>query len=138
MASDEADAASRGHARTAPDRPTLGQTLPKQRRIGRREGFDFSPGAAVYRNEWFTVRARSNGAGISRLGVAVSKKTAPRAVSRNLAKRLVRDVFRRTFPLHCGLNIIVQVRRQLDGNTAQAGAEALARLFQELQSKCEN
>ena len=35
---------------------------------------------------------------ISRLGVTVSKRVAPRAVSRNFAKRLVREGFRRAFP----------------------------------------
>jgi ribonuclease P protein component len=84
------------------------------------------------------VYARQNRAGISRLGVTVSKKVAPRAVSRNFAKRLVREGFRRAFPAACAVNVIVRVRRQLDRKTAKDGAEALARLLRGVQAKCGN
>ncbi len=111
------------------------QDLPRYRRIGRREKFDLSPGADVFSNNWFVVYARKNRFGVSRLGVTVAKRVAPRAVSRNLAKRLVRDGFRRFFPAGCGLNVIVRVRRQLDKKTAKDGASALARLLNEVQVK---
>ena len=118
--------------------PPARQTLPRFRRIGRGEGFDFSPGAGVSSNEWFVVYARQNRAGFARLGVTVSKRIAPRAVSRNFAKRLVREGFRRAFPKGCAVNIIVRVRKQLDRNTAKSGAEALARLLLGVQAKCGN
>jgi ribonuclease P protein component len=115
-----------------------GQTLPRFRRIGRREKFDFSPGADVVSNEWFVILSRKNRAGVSRLGVAVSKRIAPHATSRNLAKRLVREGFRRAFPSGIALNLIVRVRKQLDRETAKTGSEALARLFRGVQAKCGN
>ncbi len=121
--------------------------MPRYRRIGRREGFDLAPGArpggSVSSNEWFVVYVRKNRAGISRLGVTVSKRIAPRAVSRNFAKRLVREGFRRAFPANgvgksCAVNVIVRVRKQLDRNTAKDGSEALARLLRGVQAKCGN
>lgn len=112
------------------------QGLPRYRRIGRREGFDFSPGASVSSNEWFVVYARRNRLGVSRLGVTVPKRVAPRANARHFAKRLVREGFRRNFPAACAVNVIVRVRKQLDRNTAQQGAEALARLLHGVQEKC--
>jgi ribonuclease P protein component len=112
------------------------RTLPRYRRIGRREGFDLAPGPGVSSNEWFVVYARRNGLGVSRLGVAVAKRVAPRAHARNFAKRLVRDGFRRAFPAACSVNVVVRVRKQLDRNTAQQGAEALARLLRGVQEKC--
>ncbi len=118
------------------------QTLPRYRRIGRREGFDLSPGAGVSSNEWFVVYARPNRLGVTRLGVTVAKRVAPRATARNLAKRLVREGFRRAFPARgpkcstCGVNVIVRVRKPLDRNTAQQGAEALARLLRGVREKC--
>ncbi len=116
-------------------------SLPWYRRIGRREGFDLAPGPGVSSNEWFVVYARPNRLGVSRLGVTVSKRVARHATARNFAKRLVREGFRRTFPAHgpgngCAVNVIVRVRRQLDRNTAQQGAEALARLLRGVQEKC--
>jgi ribonuclease P protein component len=113
-----------------------GQTLPRYRRIGRREKFDLSPGANVFSNNWFVVYARKNKVGVSRLGVTVSKRVAPSSPSRNFAKRLVREGFRRTFPAGCSLNIIVRVRRQLDRKTANDGVLALFQLLRDVQAKC--
>ncbi len=89
-------------------------------------------------NEWFVVYARKNPAGVSRLGVTVPKRVAPRAVARNFAKRLVRNGFRRAFPAKCSLNVIVRVRRQLDRETTPAASEGLLRLLRGVQAKCGN
>jgi ribonuclease P protein component len=112
------------------------QTLPRYRRIGRREKFDLSPGANVSKNEWFIVYARKNRVGVSRLGIAVSKRIAPSAPSRNFAKRLVRENFRCSFPAGCTLNVIVRVRRQLNRKSANDGAVALRLLLREVQATC--
>lgn len=113
-----------------------GQAFPRYRRIGRREKFDLSPGASVLKNDWFIVYARKNKVGVSRLGVTVSKRVARGATSRNLAKRLVREGFRRTFPAGYALNVIVRVRRQLDRKTANDGAAALILLLRDVEAKC--
>ena len=66
----------------------------------------------------------------------VAAGAAPRADARNFAKRLVREGFRRSFPAACAVNVVVRVRKRLDRNTAQQGAEALARLLRGVQEKC--
>lgn len=45
-------------------------------------------------NKSFTVLARENNLGHSRLGLAISKKSAKRAVDRNRIKRIFRESFR--------------------------------------------
>ncbi len=77
------------------------------------------------------------------MGVTVSKKVAPRATSRNFAKRLVRESFRRAFPADgagksCAVNVIVRVRRQLDRDCSKAAGEGLLRLLRGVQAKCGN
>jgi ribonuclease P protein component len=42
----------------------------------------------------FTILARPNDTGAARLGLAISKKAAKRAVDRNRLKRLARETFR--------------------------------------------
>ncbi len=49
----------------------------------------------VHRSEHFVLYLRPNSIGQARLGVVVAKRLAPRAVTRNLIKRLAREVFRK-------------------------------------------
>jgi len=49
----------------------------------------------VHRTEHFVLYLRPNPIGQARLGVVVAKRLAPRAVTRNLIKRLAREVFRK-------------------------------------------
>jgi len=46
-------------------------------------------------DRYFTVLSRAGSRGASRLGLAVAKKAARRAVDRNRIKRLAREAFRR-------------------------------------------
>ena len=48
----------------------------------------------LHRTEHFVLYLRPNVIGHARLGVVVAKRLAPRAVTRNLIKRLAREVFR--------------------------------------------
>jgi ribonuclease P protein component len=50
----------------------------------------------VYRTENFVLYARPNSLGHARLGIVVAKRFAPRAVTRNLVKRLARELFRKS------------------------------------------
>jgi ribonuclease P protein component len=50
----------------------------------------------AFRTENFVLYARPNSLGHARLGVVIAKRFAPRAVTRNLAKRLSREIFRKT------------------------------------------
>ena len=49
----------------------------------------------VFRTAHFVLYARANTLGHARLGVVVAKRLAPRAVTRNMIKRLAREMFRK-------------------------------------------
>ncbi len=49
----------------------------------------------VFRTAHFVLYARANELGHARLGVVVAKRLAPRAVTRNMIKRLAREMFRK-------------------------------------------
>lgn len=112
------------------------QRLPKYRRIKSSEEFEVILKANRLRNNWFTVYAQKNEIGISRIGLVVSKKLLFSSVKRNFAKRVIREEYRRKFPVRCSLDIVVRLCRPLDHNTAREGQMALAQLLDEIQIKC--
>ena len=63
------------------------------------------------RDSRFTVLAIRNNAGQARLGLVVSKKSAPLAVDRNRVKRLIRESFRRRHRALAGLDIVVMAQK---------------------------
>ncbi len=62
------------------------------------------------RGALFQVYAKPNGSPGARLGVVMSKRVAQRAVVRNYAKRLVREVFRAEHDVLPGLDVVVRPR----------------------------
>ena len=84
-------------------------------------------------NKWFAIYAQKNEGGNARLGVIASKRIMPHAVSRNFAKRLIREVFRCSFSANRALDIVVRVRRQLNPETSKEGRLALTQLLQAVQ-----
>jgi ribonuclease P protein component len=60
---------------------------------------------------YFTVLARRNAGPQARLGLAIAKKCARRAVDRNRLKRLVRESFRTERQGLPGLDLVVMCRR---------------------------
>jgi ribonuclease P protein component len=57
--------------------------------------------------------------GISRLGVALTRRLVPSAVQRNLVKRLVRETFRKHAARSAGIDCVVTLRERFD--PARAG-----------------
>ncbi|ABI58223.1 ribonuclease P protein component [Alkalilimnicola ehrlichii MLHE-1] len=78
--------AARGHGPCA---------FPRRRRLTRPQDYRrvFS-GAQKAADRYFTVLARGNDQVGPRLGLAISRRVAPRAVDRNRLKRIAREVFR--------------------------------------------
>lgn len=80
----------------------------------------------------FLLYAKPNGLGHARIGIIAGKRVAPRAVDRNRAKRLIREVFRTVRGRLPGADIVVQLRRwEPRASAAQARTE-LVRLLEEL------
>jgi len=67
-------------------------------------------------DRYFTVLARPNELGHSRLGLAISRKAAKSAVARNRIKRIVRESFRHHQTGLDGLDVVVMGRPQMNGH----------------------
>ena len=81
------------------------------------------------------VYARPNGLSQARLGIIASKRVSPRAVDRNRAKRLVREMFRVMRQRLTGIDVVVQVRRWSPRGSVAAARADLARLLEELAAR---
>lgn len=73
-----------------------------------------------FRDSYFTVFARPNASLLARLGLAVSRKAAPRAVDRNRIRRHVRESFRHHQQDLAGIDLVVMA--QAEARRADAGA----------------
>lgn len=63
---------------------------------------------------------RPNGLGHARLGVVVAKKLAPRALTRNMVKRITRELFRQT-PLPA-VDCIVRLTKPINNRQQSASS----------------
>jgi ribonuclease P protein component len=93
----------------------VSQSFGKTRRLRCRTEFQrvFDSGRRAH-GRFMTVVAAPNQVGAARLGIVASKKLGD-AVHRNRAKRLIRDIFRRSSALSDGrgIDIVVIPRREL-------------------------
>ncbi|UDG82616.1 ribonuclease P protein component [Candidatus Vallotia cooleyia] len=68
---------------------------------------------------------------VARLGIVVSKKQAPRAVTRNLIKRLIREAFRVRRLELLGWDILIRLSGKIDrAQFTSARSTALIRMLQ--------
>ena len=90
------------------------ERFPSTRRLRRRREFQrVFDGARRAQGRFLTVLAASNTTGQARLGIVASRKLGD-AVRRNRAKRLIREIFRRSNrPGTGGVDIVVIPRREL-------------------------
>jgi ribonuclease P protein component len=77
----------------------------------------------VARTDHFVLYVRPNSLGHARLGIVVAKRFAPRAVTRNLVKRLARELFR-TSALGA-VDCIVRLSKPLVGRQQSASSPPL-------------
>lgn len=110
------------------------QTLSICRRIRQQVEFKQAFCAKRLTNKWFAVYVRKNESGFARLGIVASKKTMPKAISRNFAKRLIREMFRREFPIGSAVDIVVRARQKISPENSVEGRLALAQLLQTAQA----
>lgn len=70
----------------------------------------------VQKTEHFVLYVRPNGLGNARLGVVAAKRFAPRAATRNMIKRVTRELFRQSNLLHvdCIVRLSKPVNKKSD------------------------
>ena len=106
------------------------QKLPRKARLCGKAQFT---GAFTARRQgdFFVVSRRNNAPGAqSRLGIVVGRQVAPRAATRSMMKRIVREVFRRLRDQLGSVDIVVRVRpgpAPFDRSAARRELEKLLR-----------
>jgi ribonuclease P protein component len=81
----------------------------------------------------FTVYICPNSLGHPRLGIAISRKCAPRAVTRNHAKRIIREAFRLSKCRLGGVDIVFLGRQGLVGQSSEQLRAVISAQFAEIE-----
>ena len=82
-----------------------------------------------YSDKYWTILVKRNDTGLSRLGLAIAKKRAKRAVDRNRIKRVAREAFRHQRSSLSGLELVVMNRDAATGASAQELRLSIDRLL---------
>lgn len=88
-----------------------------------------------YANRHFTLLIRRRTTGPARLGLAISKKQAKRAVDRNRLKRLIRESFRHRQHQMPTLDVVAMARRAAVAADCETLRESLDTLFGKAQKQ---
>jgi len=90
-----------------------GLRLRQSQRLRQRAEFDcVLASGAVLRGSWFHAHYRPRDGGVARLGLIISKKLAPKAVQRNLLKRLAREAFRQAGERLADHDVVLRLARR--------------------------
>jgi ribonuclease P protein component len=108
---------------------SINQSLPSRCRIRQRKDFEQALRNNALTNKWFAVHLVDTANGYARLGMIVSKRTMPKAVARNFAKRLIRECFRQNLTVLPALDFVIRIRRNLTQNTSLEARIALIALL---------
>ena len=87
-------------------------------------------------DQYFTVLARLNETGLPRLGLAISKKRARLAVTRNRLKRIIRESFRQKQHELCCADFIVLAGQQSSNASNIRLLQSLEQHWQKLNKLC--
>ena len=101
----------RDGANSPPDRKPSDRRFRPEQRLRRRTDFGRVFSGGIRLNEQVvTIIVRPNGADQSRLGLAVPRRVARRAVDRHRLKRQIRESFRYSAERLAGLDVVVIAR----------------------------
>jgi ribonuclease P protein component len=115
----------------------MGERLPRSARLTNAAAF-----AAVFahrcvgRSEHLTVSAKPGVPDLGRLGLALSRKVAARAVDRNYMKRVIREAFRCHAMHYAGMDVVVTPRRIFRRGQGKAIEAELMALAGPLANRC--
>lgn len=88
-------------------------------------------------DQCFTLLGYANGLSIGRLGLAISRKAARRATSRNRLKRLAREAFRQHQHALAGIDVVVMARPGADKLDNRELRASLDRHYRAIPGRCE-
>ena len=80
-------------------------------------------------NKWFSIHLLASSHDFPRLGMVVSKRTINKSVDRNLARRLIREIFRQNSSQLPAIDFVVRIRRNLNTKTTTEARLALTQLL---------
>ena len=89
-----------------------------------------------FSDQQITLLARNNGLGHARLGLAISKRHAKKAVSRNRIKRLIRESFRQHQHLLVGIDVVVLNREETPRASNSVLLHSLNNHWQRVADRC--
>lgn len=104
--------------------------FPSSQRIRQSKEFEQAFRHKGLTNKWFTIHLVNANREFARLGMVVSKRTMAKSVSRNFAKRLIRETFRLNSSELPALDFVVRIRRNLTKKSTIEARSALLELMQ--------
>ena len=90
------------------------------------------------KDQYFTVLAKPKKQGCAKLGLAVSKKRAKKAVSRNRLKRIIRESFRLSQHTIARADYVVMIQQSSEKISNKQLFSSLGMHWQKLTEKCAN
>ncbi|MBI3778571.1 MAG: ribonuclease P protein component [Gammaproteobacteria bacterium] len=111
--------------------------LPKSRRLLKPEEYKSTlKSGSRWRDDYFGVYAAPNLHPYGRLGIVVSRKTSPRAVTRNRVKRQIRESFRYRKEKFSGLDIVVMASPRAGAAASDSLRVSLQQMWDKVEKLC--
>ena len=112
------------------------QRFPRAARLVKKPQFDavFASGLRQH-SDFFRVHVLPDTGAPARLGLAIAKRVAPRAVDRNRLKRAAREAFRHHTEKLAGMDLVLHAKDAAVPATTPALHADLARLFERLPAR---
>lgn len=114
----------------------IDQSFPREARLLDAQGYSrvFKRNRRVTNKYWIVLGHQSD-ASEARLGLAIAKKRAKRAVDRNKIKRIARESFREQRAALCGIDAVVMNKDSAAGASNVELRQSIDTLWVELASK---